>query len=350
MNRLLVATTVAFVSVVLPASPATAHGGGGSDATNFKSTVTDAVHPELDWKVLAGDALLELRNESGRDVIVKGYQGEPYLRFDAGGGVFENRRSEATYLNKDRYAAVDLPDDLDNKAPPAWARVAAGRTYAWHDHRIHWMSKERPPQVTAAPGNTVQVQRWTVPYTLGGTDGEVRGVLRYVPPGPWWPWVLGAAVLMAAPAVVAVLVRRRALSVRRLTRTGAVLIGLVVLADGVHLWDDLVAVPATVGQNVSAGLYGALFLVGAITAAAVAWRARESTFALVVGTIALLYGYGVSHLGQLSSSQLATVLPEAYTRAVVAANVALAVPVAILVLTGERRFPAPRTADAEAVE
>lgn len=342
--RRLVFVAVALATVLLPASPAAAHGSGGSDdATNFESRVTASPHRgELHWEVIAGDALLELRNDSGRQVIIEGYSEEPYLRFDAEGGVFENRRSPAVYLNEDRYAQATVPADVDPGADPVWRRVAGGRTHAWHDHRIHWMSREKPPQVLARPGETVEVQRWAVPYRLAGAEAEVRGVLRYVPPDPWWPWLLGAAVALAVPAVAAVGLARGRLSLRRLTRTGAVLLAVLAVADAIHLWDDLVAVPATVRENIGAGLYGGVFLVGASVAAVAAWRALQSGFALVFGGLALLYGFGVSHLGQVGSSQLATVLPEAFTRAVVAANIGIAAPIAILVVVAERRFPARR--------
>jgi hypothetical protein len=333
---------LALAAVVVPAAPAAAHGQGGSDATNFQSRITDRPHEELRWRVIAGDALLELENRSGREVLIEGYQGEPYLRFDARGGVFENRRSPTTYLNRDRYGAVELPADADAEAEPDWEQVAGGSRYAWHDHRIHWMAQEDPPPVQARPGETVEVQRWTVPYELDGERAELAGVLRYVPAPPWWPWVLGAVLLLGAPALLVVAVARDRLSVRRIARAGAVILLVVTIADVVHQVDDLVAVPATTAEHVRAGAFGAIFIVAGLVSAVVAWRARRSAFSLVFGGLMLMFGFGISHLGALTSSQLASELPDAFTRAVVAANLALAVPVAILVVTAERRFPAQR--------
>ena len=68
---------------------------------------------------------------------------EPYLRFLADGTVERNLRSEATYLNEDRQGAVDLPAQADHEAEPEWETVADDGTYAWHDHRIHWMGTSR---------------------------------------------------------------------------------------------------------------------------------------------------------------------------------------------------------------
>jgi hypothetical protein len=107
--------------------------------------------------VLDADDELQLRNETGRTIVILGYGGEPYLRFSAD-GVFRNSRSPAAYLNLDRYAKVDVPDDADPKAPPRWERVATAAIWARHDHRIHWMSPIDPPRVRANPDRPHQVE------------------------------------------------------------------------------------------------------------------------------------------------------------------------------------------------
>ena len=62
--------------------------------------------------ILEGDDRLALTNSTGEPLVVLGYEGEPYLRFDAK-GVHENVRSPAATLNDDRYARLELPaDDL----------------------------------------------------------------------------------------------------------------------------------------------------------------------------------------------------------------------------------------------
>ena len=40
-----------------------------------------------------------------------------------------------------------MPADADEKATPRWEVVGSNGRYEWHDHRIHWMSKDTPPQV-----------------------------------------------------------------------------------------------------------------------------------------------------------------------------------------------------------
>jgi hypothetical protein len=82
----------------LVACPVAAGHGGAADR-DYRSTVT-AVTPrvaELQVQVLDGDDRLRLRNDSGEDVTIRSYDGEPYLRFPASGGVFRNANSPATY-------------------------------------------------------------------------------------------------------------------------------------------------------------------------------------------------------------------------------------------------------------
>ena len=106
--------------VALVACPAAAGHGNGA-ARGYTSTVT-TVTPKPDGltvEVLLGDDQLHVRNGSGREVVIEGYDGEPYLRFAAGGGVYRNENSPATYLNKDRYGGADVPASASKTATRA---------------------------------------------------------------------------------------------------------------------------------------------------------------------------------------------------------------------------------------
>ena len=112
--------------VALVACPAAAGHGDGA-ARGYTSTVT-TVTPKPDGltvEVLQGDDQLHVRNGTGREVVIEGYEGEPYLRFAAGGGVYRNANSPATYLNKDRYGGADVPASASKTRTPA---LGAGRT------------------------------------------------------------------------------------------------------------------------------------------------------------------------------------------------------------------------------
>ena len=68
-----------------------------------------------------------MRNDTDQELVIEGYDGEPYLRFDADGGVFRNANSPATYLNQERYGGVDVPASASKSAAPSWERVSRGR-------------------------------------------------------------------------------------------------------------------------------------------------------------------------------------------------------------------------------
>ena len=120
-------------------------------------------------------------NESGKTVVVLGYDGEPYLRITPE-GAYHNIRSAATYLNEDRYADVELPPAVDATAPPEWRRIADEPRVEWHDHRIHWMSTVAPPVVQEDPDSPHRILDWEVPLEVDGTPVVVRGALDYSPP------------------------------------------------------------------------------------------------------------------------------------------------------------------------
>jgi hypothetical protein len=187
---------LASALVALVACPVAVSHGGGAER-GYRSTVV-RVTPSLSGfgvHVVDGDDQVELTNTGGREIVIHGYEGEPYLRFTRE-GVFENERSPAGYLNDDRFANVTVPESADPKAEPAWKAVAAGVSYAWHDHRVHWMSPTYPPKVEAAKDVEHHIFDWEVPGTVDGEPLAIEGSLDYVPPEGGFP--LG--VLLAAGA------------------------------------------------------------------------------------------------------------------------------------------------------
>ena len=106
MVRLLRIALLALGLVVSAAAPAAADAAEPSD---FRSEVTGIVPATdgVDAQIRGGDAFLELSVDGEVTVIVEGYDGEPYLRFQPDGVVERNRLSSATYLNDDRIARAD---------------------------------------------------------------------------------------------------------------------------------------------------------------------------------------------------------------------------------------------------
>src|SRR4051794_655239 len=198
------AVLIAAALIVVPASRAHGPVGGG---VGYVSSVDGLRPPVLGViaRVLGGDDRLQLVNYSGKTVVVKGYEGEPFLRFTAN-GVYENAHSPATYLSRARdQATVRVPAVANPAAAPLWRKGTGGSTFAWHDRRIRWTGSGLPPVVEAAPNDRHLVFRWRVPASADAKQFAISGFLGYAPiPGSQSssgtsPWllvgVIGATVL-----------------------------------------------------------------------------------------------------------------------------------------------------------
>jgi hypothetical protein len=204
LRRRLVVLGVATLALLGPAAPAAADPAGPTHY-DARVTGTDPADPDLplEAEVLGGDAFLVVRAHPGTTVEVPGYEGEPYVRISPDGTVEVNDRSPSRWINDERYetdpAAVDAPADLAVDAPPRWEVVGTDGTYAWHDHRIHWMSPALPGQVDPAAGVVQPVFDWEVPLTVDGEQVRLLGELVWLPgPGPVVPAVLVALGVLAA--------------------------------------------------------------------------------------------------------------------------------------------------------
>lgn len=328
---------LALVLLLALAAPARAH-TGGQDASNYRSAVAGLVQPGgadrgdvegLDWEVLANDALLSVHNDTGREVVVKGYEGESYLRIGPE-GVFRNRNSPATYLNQDRYGLVDVPSGATPDAPADWEQVSTSPAWYWHDHRIHWMAATDPPQVKVDPARQVEVLHWEVPFSLDGEDLAVAGTLTYIPPPPSWPWLGGAVVAMSGALALAA--RGHAGSHRRRALVGGAAGALAVTAalTAVRAVDDVLTVPAAVSEDALALGIAALVVLPALGGALWAAKGGPSAALLVLaGGLLLFVGTVADAWMVLSSSQVATSLPVAFARLIAALEVAVLLPVAV---------------------
>jgi hypothetical protein len=172
---------VAALVACLVAASAQAH--FDTAKLGYRSTI-EGVEPPVRGvrtKVLYGDDQVWLENRSGKTVVIDGYGGEPYLRF-APDGIFVNINSPAGYLNQDRYGKSTVPRSASPAAAPNWKKLAGGDVWAWHDHRIHYMSPSYPPVISAAPDEPHHVFDWEVPATANGERFSISGSLDYSPP------------------------------------------------------------------------------------------------------------------------------------------------------------------------
>lgn len=175
----------------------------GTAKLGYRSTI-EGVQPRvpgMKLKVLYGDDQVWLDNRSGETVVIEGYGGEPYLRF-APSGIFVNVKSPAGYLNQDRYGKSKYPKSVSVKAVPEWQKLAGGTVWAWHDHRIHYMSPTFPPVISNAPDQPHHVFDWKVPATANGKRFFISGSLDYTPPPPEKDDSFPYAIVIALAVVI----------------------------------------------------------------------------------------------------------------------------------------------------
>ncbi len=280
------------VGLVLGAGPAAADAAKPGDYT---SEVT-SVEPDpggFTVETAGGDSFLVLTVDDGTEVVVLGYEGEPYLRFSADGTVEQNLNSPATYINDDRYGANDLaPSRLQGvdvtTLEPDWEQVATDGTFAWHDHRTHEMRPDAP----VARGESYA---WSAPVLLevDGTTVEVNGEITYVAdvsPLPWFALalVVGVALVLLAGRVPEVV--------------PPAVVAVVAGAATAVAWIGYSDMPAAAGPSIVPTIVGFVALVSGVVAIAVA---RLRTVALLAGGV-FLATWAVFRLDVLSNPVLPT--------------------------------------------
>jgi hypothetical protein len=325
-------TAVGALAIALAAS-ATAPPVGADPArpTNYRSRIL-RVRPALpqgfELRVAGGDAFLSLHVPRGHTVVVPDYDAgpggapSPYLRFRADGVVQRNERSVAAVANQDRYGTSGRAPDPGIR--PRWTTVASDGRYAWHDHRIHWMSPTAPTAVRAdgrvdlgGPAGT-----WVLPLTVDGRATSVRGELLLLPAPSPVPWFGASAVLAAAVAALGVLaVRRRAAVPWALL--DALQAALAVAATAVA-WAQWRATPAGAGGRPIVAAVPAVAAVAGLSAALAPEAWRRARLPLTALASAALGGWAATRLAVLSHAVLPTTAAPGLDRAATACALGLA--------------------------
>jgi hypothetical protein len=204
------AIAVALACALAPAQ-ALAHGGN----PNFRSEIT-SIQPPLPSgvkvEVLDYDSYFQLLDQHGHEVVIDGYDEEPYARIEKDGTVQVNERSPATYLNDSRFETdVKVPASADPKAAPEWKTVDHGGTFIWHDHRMHWMIVGKLPTQVKDKGKKTKIFDYEVPLKIDGKPTTIHGTL-------WWvgstgtskvPFVIAAVVIVLGGGLLVLWLRRR---------------------------------------------------------------------------------------------------------------------------------------------
>lgn len=221
---------VCALVAVATAPDASADAAGPTDY-NTEIVSIEPASPSVHLSMIGGDSFLSLEQLEPVEVIVLGYQAEPYLRFEPNGSVFENFRSPAVWLNQERYGSEDPPAFADPDARPEWKLVAEDGRYAWHDHRSHWMNPQRPPG--AEPGD--QVLEATIPLQIDGVPVTVT-VASYLLDGP----SVAVPIVAALAALAFATTQLRFGRTFRASVTG--LVGAIALTFGIVAFTSVPAV------------------------------------------------------------------------------------------------------------
>lgn len=331
--RLLTAAAIALGVVV---APATAAHADPARPTNFESRVLSA-QPALpdgvDLSIVGGDAFLQLRVEPGHEVIVPDYPQSdepppPYLRFAADGTVSVNDASAAAVINESRYGRAGATIDLDQ--PPRWRTVATDGAYAWHDHRVHWMTPTDPP--TMAGTSRVDMGgedgTWEVDLIVDDVPTSIRGELLLLPAPSPVPWMALGLIVGAAVGLVGV---ARVRSTARLPSTALAatlaIVGLAATAVGWAQWQD---VPDGAGGSPLTALIPAIGTAAAVIALAVS--AARVRLAALLAAVACLGAWAWMRRLVVARAVLPTTLPFPLDRLVTVVALGLSVAVAALVV------------------
>lgn len=305
MSRLLtragVVVLVATVAVAATAAPASAH-GTGPGPSDYRSAVVavQPATPGVTVRVREAGNVVELVNRSGDDVVVYGYENEPYLRVGPA-GVFENRRSPSRYRNATPEQVP--PAAARRDAPPEWVRRSSGTVVRWHDHRTHG---------GAGIGGAVRAVPWSLRLSVDGRDAVVVGERAYVPGPSPWPSLAAAAVL--AGAIITV-------GVRRPRGWALVLAATLGTAVGLDVARAAGGFAARVTDTLSNRLFDQFFfpalgwVAAAVAVCRLLRRPADLPFAAMFAALALFVLGGVGDLSVLWKSQLVFAGPAWLARA-----------------------------------
>ena len=170
------------------------------DTVSVIESITPALPAGVAVDIVGSDTFFRVRSV-GHDVMITGYQNEPYMHITTTGDVFVNDGSQTTLINGNRYGNVDTSAFVESPNP-VWRKIATNGTAMWHDHRVHWMSPKRP-----APIDTIgTVVEWKVPFSVDGVATTVSGTLFLREKASVLWWLAGFVALLCA---VVLSVRRR---------------------------------------------------------------------------------------------------------------------------------------------
>ena len=157
---------------------ASAHSRAATVALDYRLSLDSAGGVKA--SILDGDRALRVAVAGNTRVVVLGDLGEPMLR--VADGVWVNQSSPTAQANR-----------IVARTQPGWKRVASSRAFTWHEHRL------APPPFAAGPYG--RVASWRVPLLVDGQRTSISGAFVRIPRPSFWPWALGAVVVVGLAAV-----------------------------------------------------------------------------------------------------------------------------------------------------
>jgi hypothetical protein len=210
LKRWAAMAAIASTLVLVYAPSAWSHAGGNPNYRSVIDRVTPNV-PGVSFEVLSYDAYFQLLDQHGHEVVIYGYEGEPYARVLKDGTVQVNERSPAYYLNETRYPVESVvPPSANAKAPPKWKTVDDSGTFLWHDHRMHYGAESVPPQVKDTSKKT-KVFDYEIPLRIDGRKGAIHGTLYWVGEGSHskLPFIIVGILIVVGGGAGVLYIRRR---------------------------------------------------------------------------------------------------------------------------------------------
>lgn len=348
-TNVLTACLMAVVIVIATASPAGAHTIAGIQATNYRSEILSIspADPTLTIRLLELGRQVKLTNQGATDVVVLGYEGEPYLRVGPR-GTFENTRSPTLYKNQVTVdgSAPKIPRAANATAAPTWKRTGGGDSLKWRDQRTRWEGPDAPTVKAAPDRRQVVVPNWTIVLERSPSRLTVTGSIIYVPPPVLWPWLVVAGVLFV---LVALAGTRRQWG-PLLSAALSVLVAVDVvqsLASGLLTGDTI---PVMLLKVLLGGIFSTVAWIVGIISISPLQRSQDGALvgAGVAGLFIALFS-GLQELGTLTSSQVPSDLPDGLARAGVAIALGLGLGLVAAVFVTVRTQPdvsiAPPAAD-----
>lgn len=216
--RAVVAVLVVLLAGGPAASAASAHGAPAGDAPHYRSRVTSVTPdvPGLTVELARDGSWVRVRNTTDVELVVLGYDGEPYLRLGPDGAA-ENVASVTSRVNGAFGSGLVTQEAPAAQAPaaPRWEPRGLEPVMTWHDARTQYAGSARPPAVAQAPERAHHLTDWTLRGRYGDRPFVVTGTLDWTGRrgafGTWTGrllWLAGGLAALACVLLVAAGLRR----------------------------------------------------------------------------------------------------------------------------------------------